>query len=282
MSMTNDKKSLMNSKKQTANESRSIVLHTSHRARRQARQKLRYRFQSRLLPAPRRLVLAKPGARAVSLWLLVTCAVLIYLFSTSDWFYVQAIVVQGNNAVPSDEIVKASGALNYSVFFLRFGELESKLRAMPSVKDAHVAYEFPNALTITVAERRPVFAWESNKKSWWADESGQLFAARSPLTNTLTVRDSDNLQRAQLSAQLVASVKAVMAALPTLKRLDYSDLKGLSFVDERDWRIMLGQPDQLNAKLAMLQTLSSYLVSQKIEAEYIDVRLPERAFYKPK
>jgi hypothetical protein len=32
----------------------------------------------------------------------------------------------------------------------------------------------------------------------------------------------------------------------------------------------------------MVQSLSAYIVTQKIDAEYLDVRLPERAFYKPK
>jgi hypothetical protein len=45
---------------------------------------------------------------------------------------------------------------------------------------------------------------------------------------------------------------------------------------------MFGDPEQINAKLAMLQSLTAYLAAQKIEPEYVDVRLPDRAYFKPR
>ena len=56
-------------------------------------------------------------------------------------------------------------------------------------------------------------------------------------------------------ARLVAAFRALAAALPNLKRVDYSDAKGLSFTDEHNWRVLFGQPEQTNAKLSMLRTL---------------------------
>ena len=96
------------------------------------------------------------------------------------------------------------------------------------------------------------------------------------------VNDLDNQVRTSLDAPLMATLRALASALPNLKRLDYSDAKGLSFADEHNWRVLFGQPDQTNAKLGMLRTLSTYLLAQKVDVEYIDVRLPERAYYKPK
>lgn len=253
-----------------------------HASRRQARRTLRYRLQSRLKRAPRKLVSARPGGRALSLWLVVVCGWALYLFGTSDWFYVDTVLVEGNSTIPADEIVKASGAMYDNVFYLDFGQIEKQVRALSAVQVAHASYVWPNIVRIAVEEQKPVFVWESNRQTAWVDETGQLLAARTALTNTLIVRDADNRQRTQVDPRLIGSVRAMAAALPQVKRLDYSDVKGLSFTDEHGWRILFGQPEQINAKLAILEALSAYLVAQKINVDYVDVRLPERAFYKPK
>jgi len=222
------------------------------------------------------------GARALSLWLLVVCAWALYLFGTSDLFYVDSVFVTGNANVPTSEIVQASRATNLSVFYLDFNQLTKQVGAASGVRDVEVRYEFPNLIRLNVVERAPLFMWEVNKRAAWVDDTGLIFPARAALTNVVTVRDLDNQARTSIDAKLVASVKAISAALPNLKKMDYANSKGLSFVDEHNWRVLVGQPEQINAKLAMLQSLTNYLLAQKMDVEYVDVRLPERAFYKPK
>ena len=124
--------------------------------------------------------------------------------------------------------------------------------------------------------------WEANRRTSWVDETGQVFNALRQVSNALTVADLDNQPRTKIDPQLVAGLKSIQAALPNLRRLEYSDLKGLSFTDEHGWKVLLGQPSEINAKLAMLQSLAAYITAQNINAEYVDVRLPERAYFKPK
>ncbi len=251
-------------------------------ARRHVRRKLSRRLHSRLVVARPRLTAMYSGARALSLWLLIVCAYVLYLFGSSDLFYVDSVFVTGNTTVTSNEIARASRAANLSVFYLDFNQMASQVNAVSGVRNVTVTYEFPNLIHLNVVERTPLFVWDSNKRAAWVDDSGLIFPARATLTSTLTIRDLDNQTRTSVDAKLLTSVKAISAALPNLKRLDYADTKGLSFVDEHNWRVLLGQPEQINAKLAMLQSLTNYLVSQKVDIEYVDVRLPERAFYKPK
>ncbi len=255
---------------------------TRHPFRRQARRTLRYHFKSRLTPAPRRLVPTRPGARTLSLLLLIICAGALYFMGTSEMFFVESILVEDNLSVPTKELVDASEALHVNILFLRLDEIEERVRKLADVSDASVSYEWPNILHVHVVERKPILVWESGKQSAWVDESGHIFPARSTLTNTLAIRDVDNQARTEIDARLLVLAKLLPATFPAVKRLDYSESKGLSFSDERGWRIILGQPEQLTAKLAMVQALSAHLIAQKIEPEYIDVRLPERAFYKTK
>ena len=250
--------------------------------RRYVRRKLSRQLQSRLALGRPRLSSIYSGAHALSLWLLVACASLLYWFGSSDAFYVGAVLVTGNTRVPTGEITDASRAANQNVLFLDFSRLAAQVRAVPGVRDVVIRYELPNVLHLDVVERTPLFVWESGKRSVWVDESGLLFGARGALDNALTVSDLDNLPRASIDGALLAGIRALAAALPAVKRMEYSEAKGLSFVDEHRWRVLFGSPDQVNAKLAMLRTLSAYLTAQKVDVDYIDVRLPDRAYYKPK
>jgi len=165
---------------------------------------------------------------------------------------------------------------------VRFGEVDQLVRALPGLKSAKSWYEWPNIVHVSVVERTPLVLWESNKRTSWVDETGKVFNAFRQVSNALTVVDLDNQTRTQIDPYVVSGLKTLQAALPNLKRLEYSDVKGLTFTDEHGWKVLLGQPAEINAKLAMLQSLSAYIVAQKIDAEYVDVRLPERAYYKPK
>lgn len=250
--------------------------------RRYVRRKLSRQLQSRLAIARPQLSSVYSGAHALSLWLLVACAWALYLFATADPFFVGAVLVTGNANVPADEIALASHAANQNVFYLDFDQLTAQVRAVSGVRDVSIAYELPNVLHLNVIERAPLFVWQSGARSAWVDDSGLLFKARGALANALTVSDLDGQPRTVLDAAVLTGVRALAAALPAVKHLDYSDARGFVFVDEHHWRVLFGPPDQVNAKLAMLRTLTSYLLAQKIDVDYLDVRLPDRAFFKPK
>ena len=251
-------------------------------ARKQAHPTLRRRVQVRLARIPRQVAAFRQSSRMVSLTLLVVSVLLLVLFATGDWFYVPAVQVDGNGIIAADDISAASSVANYNIFFVRFGEVDQRVRALHGLKSAKSWYEWPNIVHISVMERTPLVLWESNKRTSWVDETGQVFNAFRQVSNALTVVDLDNQTRTTIDPHLVSGLKTIQAALPGLRRLEYSDFKGMTFTDEHGWKVLLGQPAEVNAKLAMLQSLSAYIVAQKIDAEYVDVRLPERAYYKPK
>jgi cell division septal protein FtsQ len=251
-------------------------------SRRQAHPTLRRRLQMRLARIPHQVASFRRSPRMLSLMLLCACTALLLLFANGDWFYVPGVAVDGNAVIATDDISAASAVTNYNIFFVRFGDVDQRLRALPGLKSARSWYEWPNVVHVSVVERTPLVMWESNKHTSWVDETGQIFNSLRTPANAMTVADLDNQTRVSIDPHLITALKAIGSALPTLKRLEYSDAKGLAYTDERGWRVLLGQPAEINAKLAMVQSLSAYIVTQKIDAEYLDVRLPERAFYKPK
>ncbi len=249
----------------------------------QARRTLRRRFQSRLAAARPRLLIGRARqARWGGLGLLAACAALLYWFAMDDMFYVSRIVVDGNRMAPTADIATAAGVRNYSVFFVQFGAVERRVRDVAGVRDADAWLEWPNTVHIAVTERTPVLAWDDGRHTAWADERGALFALGAAPADLIVVRDLDNRTRTRIDPAVIGAIKQIGAALPAVKRMEFADTRGLNFTDEHGWKIIFGEPEQINAKLAMLGSLTAYLIAQKIEPEYVDVRLPDRAYFKPR
>jgi cell division protein FtsQ len=224
------------------------------------------------------------GVRWLCIAVMGACAWLLYWFCTDDRFFVNTILVEGNSTIPADEIAQAALVRHWNIFFLSQREIEARINSIEGVKNANAGLEWPNTVRVQVVERQPLFVWQLTARagSWWVDESGRMFPVRSISLTLPVVRDLDNQPRTQLDVRLVAALQTLMTELPNVKQLEYSTTKGLSFQSERGWRVFFGQPEQLNAKLTLLNALTLQLTTQKITPEYVDVRLPERAFYKPK
>ncbi|MBI1802733.1 MAG: FtsQ-type POTRA domain-containing protein [Chloroflexi bacterium] len=252
------------------------------RQKRQARRKLHLRLSRSLKPAGLRAGRANLSAFVVSAALLMAGMGALFAFGTSEAFTVQSVVVEGNSLTAAETIAGASETAGRNIFSLHFGEVQHKLQALTSLKEVHAAFDWPNAVRLSVVERQPLFAWESAKRRSWVDDSGVIFTASIVPAGTLTVLDLDNRPRTTVEPSVVAFVKSLSAAMPALKQIEYSDSRGFGFIDGRGWRVLIGQPDQLNVKLSVLNVLAAYLIAQKIDPEYIDLRLPERAFYKAK
>lgn len=251
----------------------------------QAHRTLRSRIASRVaaLLRPRSVRASARAVRWDGLAVLAASLLLLGLFGNADVFYVSRVDVEGNRMAAADKVVTASGVRNYNVFFLQFSEITGRVRGLSGVRDAEAWLELPNVVHIRLSEYVPVMAWNNGSDTRWADENGNLYSLGPIPADLVVVRDLDGGRIERVDAQLISAIKRISAALPSVKRMDYSRTRGgLSFNEEHGWKVLFGDDDQVNAKLAMLQTLSAYLAAQKIDPEYVDVRLPDRAYYKPR
>jgi len=251
----------------------------------QAHRTLRSRIANRLsaLLRPRNVAAGMRRARWDGLAVLALCLGLLGAFGNADPFYVGRVDVEGNRLAAADKIVSVAGVRNYNIFFLQFSAIAARVRGVSGVRDAEAWLEFPNIVHIRIGEYVPVMAWNSGADTRWADENGNLYTLGPIPADLIVVRDTDGGTVGRLDPQLINAVKRISAALPAVKRMDYSRAHGgLSFNEDHGWRVLFGDAEQVNAKLTMLQTLCAYLAAQKIDPEYVDVRLPDRAYYKPR
>jgi cell division protein FtsQ len=226
-------------------------------------------------PSPLRNVWStqRPKIFAVVL-LMVALAVLFILFNT-DLFYVYDLQISGNNYLSADEIQKASGIMQYNIFFVNSRDVEHALMKLPEVKSVHLSTTMPNQVSVNIEERKPEITWQRGNENYWIDSNGISFRPRKNLAELPIVRDIDQtpVKLGQVAKpDALAAFWAFRAAYPDGPRsFEWSAARGLTFTDERGWKIYMGDAGEMAGKIAKLRVLTAQLVAQKAQVHFIDL-----------
>lgn len=225
---------------------------------------------------------------------------------TADEFSVREIIVRGNETISAEEIYRLSGLKETNIFFVRPAQMEAAIAQIPNIKGARVSCRLPDQVIIEVEERQVEIIWQVGDTLYWVDAEGAVFPARgdelSPqreeealyaqrqgdsssgeADQALLIRDLDghHLRPGEhIDPGLVEAAHNLRSLLPEVEALDYSRAEGLSFIDERGWRVLLGTGEDLEYKVAVMRALSQEIERKGIEVELIDLRFKGSAYYR--
>jgi hypothetical protein len=138
--------------------------------------------------------------------------------------------------------------------------------------------------------------WDTGSASnelWWIDEEGAIFPARDVMTGTESVEDGGSRWRVagplpredgSVDGKLDEQVRVALAELWQSGRelpeeFQYSPTQGLSFVDQRGWRVVVGRGPGMSRRLRVWERLVEHLESQGTTPRFVDVRFPEAPYY---
>lgn len=206
--------------------------------------------------------------------LLLVVAALFIVFNT-DLFYVYNLNINGIKYLTQDEVQKASGVMQYNIFFINAHDVERALVKLPEVKSAHVNTTIPNRVTVDIEERKPEITWLRGNETFWVDSNGFSFRVRTNLTELPVVRDLDQapIKLGQgVKPDALAAFWAFRAAYPEGPRsFEWSATRGLQYTDEHGWKIYMGDADEMAGKIAKLRVLIAQLVAQNAKIKFIDL-----------
>ncbi len=195
-------------------------------------------------------------------------------FFDTDQFYVFDLEVIGNQFLTQAEVERATGIAGYNIFFVEPQSVERAVSRMPEVKSVQVTAELPNRLTVAVEERVPDITWLRGSETYWVDADGIPFRARATRPELPVVRDLDQqpVQPGQvLTTSGLLAVQALRSVWPDAPHaFEWSNARGLSFTDERGWKIYLGDATEMAGKLAKYRALAAQLVATKANVKFID------------
>jgi cell division septal protein FtsQ len=205
-------------------------------------------------------------------------------------FFVYDAQITGNRYIERERIYEEAGLDEQNIFWIRSRKVIQRIAQMPGIKAVHVRCELPAQVAISVEERVPVVMWRSwaHGKDWWLDEEGLVlpYGGDTDSPDTVFVVDSSQRQLQEGARieppEIVQWVRQLAAELPGARVFYYQADRGLYYVQKRDgydWRVYLGDGENLQGKIQATQALTDYMVANNIYPSYIDVRWPELPVY---
>ncbi len=242
-----------------------------------------------------------PGPRLFSFFLVIFCALDMYVMFSMDPFVVRKEQVAGNERVSIEEIVSASGAIDQPAAFINPLQLEHNIRvAFPDIENVQVDVGLPGSVFVTVSERKPVAAWVNGEKITWVDAQGYGFQPRGEVAGLVTIKaKSDPAVPGAVEGQAVATpapvigarlfmdseltnaIKTLSAYVPQGTVLVFDPEYGLGWSDPKGWDVYFGYSNgDADLKIRVYQSMIEYFSSNNLQPVLINVEFPNAPFYR--
>jgi cell division septal protein FtsQ len=202
-------------------------------------------------------------------------------FFASDQFYVDRIVMTGNQRVSTEAILSAAGIQGYSIFWVNPRQVVANIEeSLPPIKRVGIRYSLPNALTLTVEEQGEQVMWQVMDMRYWVDDDGYLHPAQGGDEPKLVVRDIRPGTPARVDTDAVIAARQITHLLPELQVMEYAPVTGLRFTHPRGWAVYLGTGDDMARKVGVLRALEVQFSEDSEQPSLIDLRYSEGPYYR--
>lgn len=230
-------------------------------------------------------------------YLLVISFIFWWIF-LSNFFTVKKIDVKGNKSITSREVAKEleelmkSSILGRNIIFLNTNKLASQFAEKnPELGSVKISKRPLNGLNVVVVERQAALIWQSGNKQYILSQDGRAYAEWGGQSSQLAiVTDSANLPielgQAVVPASFVVFTRELIDQLGQ-RKIAYDSLSvpqttNELFVKTKSGYILkFDTTRSIDEQLTDLQAVQKSLAKQKKQpAEYIDLRIAGKVFYK--
>ncbi|MDZ4345235.1 MAG: cell division protein FtsQ/DivIB [Candidatus Binatia bacterium] len=229
-----------------------------------------------------------------------------FVFGT-DSFSIQAVTVvdarehteAAAKKIINEELDKAS--LNKNIFFVQTEIIDEKiLAALPQVRTTHTTRQLPGTIKTVIQEKTSAFLLLSGGKYYFLDSDGIPYEEARldtlPGMPLLTVKNNDPDAKVVLGVSAVSKpfVDFVQYTAKTLPeeieaqtaaiKMPSLAAKEVYFILDNNWQIKFDVTRDAAEQIAVLKRIINELVTpeEKPLLEYIDLRIPDRVYYKTK
>jgi cell division septal protein FtsQ len=261
----------------------------------------RRRYQNALLPvAPdaemRGISIARPnlGRRLPSFLVVALLGAALYFAFNLPQLRVGQAQILGNQMLPAEEINAALDISGQPVFLLVPSMLETRLRrSFPELTSASVDVTLPNAVVVSVNERKPVIRWQQDNNFTWVSEDGVAFRPRGDVQGLISVValsapptegnfSPDPLTPAPfISSQMVQAIRELAGHVPPGMVILYDAGFGFGWDDPRGWRVYFGtKASDVELKMRVYDAMVNSLTQRGIRPVLINVTYPTAPYYR--
>ncbi len=232
--------------------------------------------------------------RMISSALSAVLLAVLYVAWNAAFFQVGLPEVTGNSRVTVDEINAVLCASGQPSFVLVPSQLENRLRMnYPEIISAQVRVTFPNILSVAVAERTPLIAWQQGNAYTWIDGNGVAFRPQGAADNLITVSArgtpppakpslaEPNAPIPYITPDMVSAIQLLAPNVPAGETMLYDPKYGLGWTDSRGWQVFFGNDEtDLTTKILVYQALVKSLQAQGVSPAFISVQYASAPYYR--
>lgn len=203
----------------------------------------------------------------------------VYRTTAQAGFAVHSLHVEGRSRTPMNEITEALGVKKDApILGLSLAEMQSRLEAIHSIRDAAVERALPDALYVRIAEREPVAIWQNQGAVSLVDDQGVVMQG----IDIAPYKDLP-LIVGEGAPKHVGELMGILKGSPELASQFASAIR----VGDRRWNIRL--KDEIEVKLPEEGASEALTKLVKMDKEdeilkravkVIDLRVPDRVFIK--
>lgn len=207
--------------------------------------------------------------------LLILCAIIIIL--KTPLFYIEKLVIEGNEAVSDEEIIRASGLnLGKSIFDRSSSYSERGILSLPYISEVSVEKKLPSTVKITVSELGASFALKLEEKTVLIDKNGKSIAQANggpdedKLPVIICAEDGDFALGDYVKLKDEGKTETLMRLLQCVDYYEFSDITEIDISDEYNIVLIcngelkikvgtLGSEDELSYKMAYIKEVMKKL-----------------------
>ena len=222
--------------------------------------------------------------RMFSGFIVISLSILLFLFFTTDFFYVHSIAIGGLKYMTKEEVFALTNIANMHIFWVDPAEVRKNILRSPTVADADVQVGWPPQMVqIIIQEREPAVVWVQSGLPTWVDIQGRVMNQREDRPDLLKVlsdvQDGPLGQNVQLGVDIISGALQLKALNPSMTTIRYNPTKGLGYQDQRGWLVWFGVGTDMPEKIAIYNAMVSNLTGRGIQVGEINIVNPDAPFY---
>lgn len=199
---------------------------------------------------------------------------------------VERVEVVGASTFDPAEVARLASLEGDSMLRLDLPAAGERVLFLPAVASVNMERRWPRTVRIQVTERQPWAVWQVGADSYVIDAEGVVMPQESQAPEGApTIRDNGNpvrlipgdrvdLDSVQLARSLIERLPGELAL--NIALLEYSPASGLTVTTDAGYRVVIGDSQNVDYKLAVWQKIEAELGREAMSGHVLDLRFGDR------
>lgn len=220
----------------------------------------------------------------VALGLTLAVAGLVALY-VSPALRVHNVEVTGVVTVDAQQVAQLAGFGDDSMLRVDIESARRRIEYLPMVQSVEITRHWPQTMRIKVTERAPWGFWQSGENLYPIDAEGIVLGGVQPPEGAPVIKnvgppsrlvagDHTDLDAVSLTRALLQKVPAQLSL--NVAALEYSAGSGLAIVTDAGYRVVIGDSQNIDYKLAVWQAVEGQLGREAMSGHVLDLRFGDR------